>query len=131
MIHSRFEVEIIEEYILEFATNFITEPVLFLKVAKTATPDSMSPQALYDATRKSWRISPKRAMKAKYVFAIHNNTVLEVYEPQQWYLALSNDLRLAFEGVLAPIDIRNKYIGKEIPELKDRQNPATTNFSID
>ncbi len=70
-------------------------------------------------------------MKAKYVFAIHNNTVLEVYEPQLWYLALSNDLRLAFEGVLAPIDIRNKYVGKEILELKDRQNPATTNFSID
>lgn len=128
MIKLEFQLE--EEFIWEFSTNLITEPVLFLKVPKSATPDSMSPQALYDATRKSWKISHKRATKAKYVFAIYNNKVLEVYEPQQWYVEISNDLRLAFEGTLAPIDIRGKYIGQEIPELKDRQNPATTNFSI-
>lgn len=127
----KLEFKFLEEAVWEFSTNLITEPVLFLKVSKSVNPETMSPQTLYDATRKSWRISPKRATKAKYVFAIYNNTVLEVYEPKQWYLELSNELRLAFEGTLAPIDIRYKYIGKEIPELRDRQNPATTNFSID
>ena len=130
MIRSECKIIIEEEIILEFPTNYIEERVLFLKVPKSASGEDLTPQELYDATRKAWRISLKRAQKAEYVFSILDNVVLEVYKPTSWYVKLDEEPRLAFDGVLAPIDVRAKYIGKEIPELKERQNPATSNFSI-
>ena len=125
-----YTITIKEELIVELPTAFIEEPVLFFKVTKSASGEDLTPQELYEATRKAWRISLKRAQKAEYVFSVLNNKVLEIYKPTSWYVKLDEEPRLAFEGVLAPIDIRAKYIGKEIPELKDRQNPATSNFSI-
>lgn len=130
MIRSECKIIIEEEIILEFPTTYIEERVLFLKVPKSAANEKLTPQELYDATRKAWRISLKRAQKAEYVFSILDNVVLEVYRPTSWYVKLDEEPRLAFDGVLASIDVRAKYIGKEIPELKERQNPATSNFSI-
>ena len=130
MMRCEYTITIKEELIVELPTAFIEEPVLFFKVTKSASGEDLTPQELYEATRKAWRISLKRAQKAEYVFAVLNNRVLEIYKPISWYVKLDEEPRLAFDGVLAPIDIRAKYIGKEIPELKDRQNPATSNFSI-
>lgn len=130
MISCEYTITIKEELIVEHPTAFIEEPVLFLKVPKSAANEKLTPQELYDATRKAWRISLKRAQKAEYVFSILDNVVLEVYKPTSWYVKLDEEPRLAFDGVLASIDVRAKYIGKEIPELKERQNPATSNFSI-
>jgi hypothetical protein len=78
---------------------------------------------LYDITRGVWVLSAERASKMKYVFAVYEGVVREVYEPEKWLPALTTpypnrtDLvpddakgRIEFVGKPAPEAIRQKYL---------------------
>lgn len=47
----------------------------------------MSSQELYEATRGIWKLSPHRAERATYAFALFEGIVREVYEIEQWHPA--------------------------------------------
>ena len=87
----------------------------------------MTPEELYEVTRKAWKISDKRTTQIEYIFATHNNIVLEVYKPIEWYAHIKSG-RLMFEGILAPITIRQEYIGMHISHLSGIRNPVVYNF---
>ncbi len=44
----------------------------------------MADNELYDATRGSWRIDPRRAGRAQYAFAVYGGVVREVYAISKW-----------------------------------------------
>lgn len=109
----------------------IEEPSVLIRISK-AFRYSMTEMELYDYTRGRWKISPDRAKRAKYAFAIYEGIVQEVYEILDWYEAgktysvrqgnenlpeeelarLSG--RYEFIGNLAPTEIREKYKYKSV-----------------
>jgi hypothetical protein len=87
----------------------------------------MSAQELYEITRGVWKLGLDRARGARYVFAIFEGIVKEVYEPESWQEArvagyqTRNDLtpedgkgRIEFVGKVAPEAIRSQYIDKSV-----------------
>ena len=99
----------------------IDDPVILIRVNQLYRHD-MTPEALYHATRGVWVLSVDRAKHMKYVFAVYEGVVREVYEPTRWQPALTSDYptrddlepsdakgRIEFIGALAPESIRQKY----------------------
>ncbi|MBT4866155.1 MAG: hypothetical protein HON53_13715 [Planctomycetaceae bacterium] len=92
---------------------------------------------LYDATRSSWKVGPRRA-NAEYAFCVYGGIVRAVYRVAAWVPAGSTMMsptydhreheapdRFEFVGKLAAEDIRRKYVGKSIKQYfaKGAQNP--------
>jgi hypothetical protein len=100
----------------------ITDPVILIRVNQLYR-HGMPAAELYDITRGVWVLSAARASKMKYVFAVYEGVVREVYEPEKWMPALTTqypnrtDLvpddakgRIEFIGRPAPSAIRQKYL---------------------
>lgn len=111
----------------------IDEPVIAINLNQTYR-DGIGSGELYDSTRGIWRIARRRAEKALFAFAIYKGIVKEVYEIDQWHPELSTEYknrqmkhtklknRFEFVGKVASDDIREKYVGKQMPEMH-AQNP--------
>ena len=100
----------------------------------------LDPIKLYDFTRHSWKLSERRN-NAKYAFAVYQDVVQEVYTVEHWLPQNStlntkipeeitdheiNADRWEFVGNIAPTDIRQRYLHKNISEyMKSNQNPVT------
>lgn len=92
-------------------------------------------QALYDATRGTWRVSLDSARKAKYALAVHNGIVREVYLIAQWLPAGSTMYaggeasgpvdRYEFVGRIADDEVRSHYRWRSVAHLypKGAANP--------
>jgi hypothetical protein len=100
----------------------ITDPVILIRVNQMYR-HGMSAAELYDITRGVWRLVFERASAMKYVFAVYEGVVREVYEVAKWQPAqisgytTRTDLipedgkgRIEFVGKLAPEAIRQKYL---------------------
>ena len=100
----------------------ITDPVILIRVNQLYR-HGMPEAELYDITRGVWVLSTERASKMKYVFAVYEGVVREVYEPEKWLPALTTpypnrtDLvpedakgRIEFVGKPASEAIRQKYL---------------------
>ncbi len=111
----------------------IDEPVIAINLNQTYRT-GISAGELYDCTRGIWRVGCDRASSAQFAFAIYRGNVKEVYEITQWEKELSTDYkyrrptptklknRFEFVGKIASENIREKYVGKQMPELHG-QNP--------
>lgn len=71
-----------------------TEKYIIIKTTSQAISINGS---LYEATRKAWRANLAKASKYKYVLAVINGIVREVYEVSKW--KQYNNERIEFEGV--------------------------------
>jgi uncharacterized protein len=100
----------------------ITDPVILIRVNQLYR-HGMPAAELYDITRGVWVLGLSRASKMKYVFAVYEGVVREVFEPEKWMPALTTkyptrtDLvpedakgRIEFVGKVAPEAIRQKYL---------------------
>jgi hypothetical protein len=100
----------------------ITDPVILIRVNQLYR-HGMPAAELYDITRGVWVLGLSRASKMKYVFAVYEGVVREVFEPEEWMPALTTkyptrtDLvpedakgRIEFVGKVAPEAIRQKYL---------------------
>lgn len=110
--------------------------------------------SLYNAARKWWYVKAESVKQANYVMVVVDNIVLEVYKPDKktWHLEKDpgNDIK-KFDGerwvfgiqndsddgeycksMLAPDSIRQKYVGKKLPECycwtQGQQNPVKYSF---
>ena len=118
----------------------IEEAVILIRINQAYSID-MSKQDLYDYTRGQWRLSVKRASKAKLVFSVFKGTIVEVYQIEKWVSAgvsmnRDNELierkpderisnRYEFIGEIADKVTREKYLNKSIKPLfkKGNSNP--------
>lgn len=85
----------------------------------------MSEVGLYEATRSCWKVDPKR-LANKYVLAVVNGIVKEVYKPTSWYKVEGTN-RYAFNGEVAEKEVRNVFVTHRIPEkysAKGMANPT-------
>ena len=82
----------------------------------------MSDEELYNATRSSWIIGPRR-YQAKYAFAAYRGLVREVYKINYWNVV--GGKRWEFTGTIAEPEVRNKYINQSLSGYMKRgsQNP--------
>lgn len=112
----------------------IDEAAILVRINQTYSR-AFSDQALYEATRGTWRLGPRRE-KAEYAFAVYEGKVREVYKIAQWLPAGSLPYktrenitltgRWEFRGDQAEPSVRAKYIGGSVEEYFSRgaQNPV-------
>jgi hypothetical protein len=104
----------------------IVDNVLIIKINKLYKR-GMTPEEIYEATRKSWCLSKKNAESIDYVLSVCSGIVREVFKPTYWYTVKgeSGKDRLAFEGKVADQNARNRYLYKSIEEYirKGNANP--------
>lgn len=115
----------------------ITDPVVVIRIQRAYRPD-LSAQALYEVTRGVWVMGPRRT-KARYALAIFDRIVREVYEIDAWHPAgttpyetrplphVQREGRWEFTGQVAPVAIRERYLGKSVSGLwkQGASNPIT------
>jgi hypothetical protein len=114
----------------------ITEPVILLNISQLYRRD-MAGTALYDVTRGVWRVGEQRYL-ADFAMAVVDGNIVEVYQIEQWHPANTTPYasgrrdqsdphyvnRWEFTGVVAPSDIRDKYLGRSVKHLLGSQNPV-------
>lgn len=79
---------------------------------------------LYEATRQAWRASLDRARKYKYVLAVVQGIVKQVYEADRWY-QVNGTNRIAFEGKPTGNAEMAKLKGKMIPDYYRQKGSAS------
>lgn len=128
----------------------ILHRVVFVKLANTFKK-GMSAEALYEAARGVWSLSPETARKYNYVLALWEGLVVEVYHVERWQPAdpahypkrFGKDLLTAhfiprpgvqcteFEGVVAADEIRKHYLGKSVRRQFDVGGQANCKYGPD
>ena len=78
--------------------------------------------ARYEATRGCWRISMPNIETYPYVLSVTDGLVKEVYKVNEWHV---KGERKEFSGVVAPDEIRNRFIGKRIPDYYSKKVMAS------
>lgn len=110
----------------------ITENAIIVKLTDKYKSSKLplkdiSPDELYDVARHDLRLRPERVINASLVIVVCNCKVLEVYQPKKWYADIETG-RLTFEGSLAPLNTRQKYLNMELPEMANVRYPAVYNY---
>ena len=113
----------------------ITEPAILIRISRHYRY-GMTAAELYDQTRGVWRLGERRE-KAKYALGIYQGIVREVYLISTWLPAGSTfsvrnlhgvkaEDRWEFVGIVAPEDIRKKYVGRSVDKYfkEGAQNPV-------
>jgi hypothetical protein len=105
--------EIVSTY--EAPAIVIKEPCIFA-IINRLYQRGMSADDLYEATRGNWVIGERRN-KAKYVFAVSNGVVRQVYEVERWYPVerpeYKRSNRWRFDGKVAA-EMEQKYVGGSV-----------------
>jgi len=115
--------EIIAEYNAPSAG--IREPSI-LVIINRLYRRAMTADQLYEATRGNWVLGPRRN-RAKYVFAVSNAIVRQVFEIERWYAVEAKEhvitSRWRFDGHIA--EEMQHYVGSSVAQYltKGAQNP--------
>ena len=89
-------------------------------------------QSLLDQTRYAWRLSKEKAEQAEYVLAVRQGIILDAFIALEWLPATTENFerfqsvpgKWAFNGHLAPEEIRSLYRNKRIPDNMIRKRGA-------
>lgn len=102
----------------------ITEKVILIKI-NASYHDGMSKDEIFKATKGNWKLSLEKARNTEYVFSIVNGTIMEVFKTLSWNQCCDSD-RISFEGIIAPDNVRDKYIDKSVKHFytKGEANPC-------
>lgn len=102
--------------------NEIKHNLLLININKTYKKE----KSVYEATRKSWKLSKKKVQLIDYVLAEYKGIIRAVFKPEKW-LRTSDGKRLYFEGYeVKDKEILDLYLNKEYTgKKKGQQNPIT------
>lgn len=109
--------EIIKRYSAETAE--FEHKALLISVNRSAVENS-----LYEAIRYAWRLSQKKASQADVVLATVQGLIVGAFIAEEWLEAKPEnfagreavDGRYGFIGYEAPIELKQLYVGKRIPD---------------
>jgi len=102
----------------------IEEPTILININRLYRRD-MSKKEIYDATRKSWKISMNRVSNIKIACTVYRGIIREVFVIDRWVPSSETKGRYIFEGKVAPKNVREKQINKSVSKYwkKGSQNP--------
>ncbi len=112
----------------------IVHPVLALNISQTYET-WMGSQDLYECARGVWKLSTAHASTVRFILAVYQGQIIEVYEATQWdtagttpytwrkFTAAGLKGRYEFVGVPAPAAIRRMYFGRQLL-MPFGQNPV-------
>lgn len=109
----------------EIAREYLAEPAEFRHRALLISVNRSALELpLYEATRFAWKLSLSRAKEAEIVLACESGLIRGAYIPEKWLEATSENFpgrptcpgRLGFIGAEAPEAVRERYIGRRIPD---------------
>jgi len=102
----------------------IEEPAILININNLYQRD-MSEKEIYDATRKSWKISISHVSDIKIACSVYRGIIREVFTINRWLPSPEVKGRYMFEGKVAPKNVREKYINKSISKYwkKGSRNP--------
>jgi uncharacterized protein len=109
--------EIVARYAAEEAV--FEDRALLISVNRSAAERS-----LYEATRYAWKINPKKARQADVALATLQGLIIGAFIAEDWLPATSEHFpdreevpgRWGFVGREAPDELRQRYVGKRVPE---------------
>lgn len=96
----------------------IDDPVMIVKANHSWDEDTKS--VIYDKIRCDWSVSDSMEEELEYVLVAHRGIVREVYELDAWFVndnnlnKKGNTYKKIFEGRVAPDEIRDKYIHRDV-----------------
>ncbi|MFN0020821.1 MAG: LEM-3-like GIY-YIG domain-containing protein [Pirellulaceae bacterium] len=116
----------------------IVDPVLLIRINRLYR-HAMSVEELYDATRSAWKLGQRREA-AKFVLAVFEGVVREVFKVEQWHPGGATPVKSGVHGDRGPIAsdrweftgkvaspvVRNRYHGASVAKYfpKGLQNPV-------
>jgi hypothetical protein len=107
---------------MDGSISSIDEPVVAICI-NGSYADTRNNRDVYKCTRGTWKVNRSRADKAHYAFGVYHGKILEVFEIDEWVPAGSSPKsfgpapgRHEFVGRIAPDKIRDKYVGKRLPD---------------
>ncbi len=118
----------------EIIRRYSAEPAVFrhrallISVNRTAAERS-----LYDATRFAWKISRRKAEQAEVVLATVQGLIVGAFVADRWLEATPENFptlseavssRLGFVGHDAPLEMRDLYVGKRVPDEYRKRGAA-------
>ena len=107
---------------MDESISSIDEPVVAICI-NGSYEDARNTRDIYKCTRGTWKVNRNRADKAHYAFGVYHGKILEVFEIDEWVTAGTSSKsfgpapgRHEFIGRVAPDKIRDKYVGKRLPD---------------
>lgn len=111
----------------ELEEHGIVDRVLTININGTYNRNYEGKESIYESTRKSWKLSPRRAEKVQYVLSEYRGVVRAIFVPEKWEHEKGNDKRWLFEGYEITEqnnpEVYHRYINKHLPKAKGTQNP--------
>src|SRR5262249_43379244 len=101
------------------------EPAKFEHKAMLISVNRSADEAsLYEATRYAWKISPAKARQADVVLATRQGEIVGAFVVDEWLEATEANFpgreavpgRYGFIGREADESIKNRYVGKRVPD---------------
>ena len=98
------------------------EPVMLININKFYRY-KMSSDEIFEVTKGNWTVGP-RAQRFERICAEYRGIVREVFRSQGWHKS-EEEGRSYFKGVVAPDNVRDKYIHKSVSKYRKKgsQNP--------
>jgi hypothetical protein len=101
----------------------VSVPALLIRINRLFR-HTMTASELYDATRGTWKLSPRRN-DAKFAFGVFRGVVREVYEIESWHPSGTTEYasrdaatlkrgRWEFIGRVADASVRDEYLGRSV-----------------
>jgi len=116
----------------EIVARYSAEPAAFRhKALLISVNRSATETSLYEATRFAWRINKSKAVEAEVILPTFAGQIVGAFIAHEWMDATSisfpgrDDVagRLGFDGVEAPADMKELYVGKRVPDKYRTRNP--------
>lgn len=101
-----------------------TEPKEDYIIIKTSQKAIEEKGNLYDATRGCWKATLEKATQYKYVLAVLQGIVREVYDVSEWHTSAAEAPRIEFTGKPATNANMRQLIGKRLPATYTQKGAA-------
>ena len=85
--------------------------------------ENIPPKELYEATRRSWKLSEKRVSGVQTVLSIADGRVVEVYHVDAWARSLDEG-RMEFTGRVADDRTRSTWLDRPSRDIAANRGPV-------